>query len=419
MNSVLHLRCIDCGRTFSAEPDRYVCPEDGGLLDVEYDYDRAGHNLSRDGLASSPEASMWRYLPLLPVRPDTPRPPLRVGFTPLYPAPRLGRAMGIEQVYVKDDGLNPTGSLKDRPSAMAVVKAKESGASVIACASTGNAASSLAGQAASAGMPTCIFVPERAPLGKLAQMVVFGATVIKVLGSYEETYRLSAWAIERFGWYNRNAAINPYLIEGKKTVAMEIVEQLDFQPPDWVVMSVGDGCSIAGAYKGFLDMHRCGLAARIPRLLAVQAEGCAPLARAFRAGTSEFVPEPENTIADSIAVGVPRNPIKALSAVRKSEGTFVTVGDEEILSAMKMLGTTAGVFAEPAASASVAGLARAKEMGIISRGDTVVVVVTGNGLKDPGRATQAGGEIITLPPEISLLEDALKDRMAANGHPSG
>ena len=226
MNHVKCGRCVRCGREYPAVPNLTNC-ECGGILDIIYDYDRIRTVLTRETLKNRTERSMWRYRELLPVEPETPAPPLRVGWSPLYEADRLARELGIAKLWVKDDGQNPTASLKDRASAMAVAKAQEAGAHVIACSSTGNAASSLAGNAAAAGLQTFIFVPSRAPKGKVAQLMTFGATVISVQGSYEDTFELSKQAIDRWGWYNRNAAINPYLSEGKKTVAYEIAEQLD------------------------------------------------------------------------------------------------------------------------------------------------------------------------------------------------
>lgn len=409
MSGSFWLRCTLCRSEYEATPTTYTCSRcgDAGILEVEYDYDYARARLGRDSLAANPEWNMWRYLPLLPVHPASGRPNLRVGGTPLYRADRYARAVGLEEVWVKDDGLNPTGSLKDRASALGVVKAMEAGASAVACSSTGNAGSSLAGNAAAAGLPSYVFVPDRAPKGKLAQLLLFGARVVAVKGSYEDAFRLSMEAIRRWGWYNRNAALNPYLVEGKKTVALEIAEQLGWRVPDWVVVSVGDGCTIAGVGKGFFDLHDCGLTDRVPRLLGVQAQGCAPIYRAFQAGGEEWVPEPEGTLADSIAVGVPRNPIKALRAVRRSGGEMVAVSDEEILEAMRLLASSAGVFAEPAAAAAFAGLARARREGIVAAGEVVVGIVTGNGLKDVANALRAAGEPIHIPPDLGELERAL------------
>ena len=218
MKNVKYGQCIKCGKTYPATPDLTTCTC-GGVLEIVYDYDEIKKRLTKAVLAERTERTMWRYRELLPIEETTEPTPLRVGWSPLYDEPRLAAQLGLKQLWVKDDGLNPTGALKDRASAMAVAKAREAGAGVIACSSTGNAASSLAGNAAAAGLATYIFVPSRAPKGKVAQLMTFGATVISVQGSYEETFELSRQAINRWGWYNRNAAINPYLSEGKKTVA--------------------------------------------------------------------------------------------------------------------------------------------------------------------------------------------------------
>ena len=286
---------------------------------------------------------------------------------------------------------------------MAVVKAEEAGKSIIACSSTGNAASSLAGNAAAAGMSTYIFVPARAPKGKVAQLMMFGAKVILVDGSYEDTFRLSAEAIDHFGWYNRNAAINPFLMEGKKTISLEIAEQLQFRMPDYVAVSVGDGCTIAGVWKGFKDLYAAGFIKRLPRLISVQASGCCPINTAAAAHTLDWTPQEENTLADSIAVGVPRNPVKALRAIEESSGVTVNVSDDEILEAMRLLGRTQGVFAEPAGATGTAGLKKAVAEGLIEKDATVVSLVTGNGLKDVANAIKAAGEPLLLPPDLDRL----------------
>ena len=334
MNHVKCGRCVRCGREYPAVPNLTNC-ECGGILDIIYDYDRIRTVLTRETLKNRTERSMWRYRELLPVEPETPAPPLRVGWSPLYEADRLARELGIAKLWVKDDGQNPTASLKDRASAMAVAKAQEAGAHVIACSSTGNAASSLAGNAAAAGLQTFIFVPSRAPKGKVAQLMTFGATVISVQGSYEDTFELSKQAIDRWGWYNRNAAINPYLSEGKKTVTLEILEQLGWQAPDYIALSVGDGCTIAGAWKGLKDLYAAGFIDRLPKLISVQAEGCCPLNRSLQTG-EPWRPMEENTLADSIAVGVPRNADKALMAIRESNGLVVNVSDQEIMAAQQL-----------------------------------------------------------------------------------
>ena len=293
MRHVKYGRCVKCGKTYEAVPELTTCGC-GGILDIVYDYDYIKSVFTKETLKNRQNFTMWRYRELLPVEDTTPDPPLRVGWSPLYAADRLAEQLGIAKLYVKDDGLNPTASLKDRASAMAVAKAKEAGAKVIACSSTGNAASSLAGNAAAAGFETYIFVPSRAPKGKVAQLMTFGATVISVQGSYEDTFELSKQAIDRWGWYNRNAAINPYLSEGKKTVALEIMEQLDWRVPDYIAISVGDGCTIAGLWKGLKDLYAIGFIDHLPRLISAQAAGCCPLNRAI-AENQPWHPMEENT----------------------------------------------------------------------------------------------------------------------------
>ena len=390
MKNVIHAKCVKCGKIYESTPDLTNCTC-GGILDIIYDYDYIKTQLTKEKLASRRDNSMWRYRELLPVEESTPAPPLRVGWSPLYEAGRLAKELGIARLYVKDDGVNPTASLKDRASSMAVAKAMEAGAKVIACSSTGNAASSLAGNAAAAGLKTYIFVPSRAPKGKVAQLMTFGATVISVQGSYEETFELSKQAIEKWGWYNRNAAINPYLSEGKKTVGLEIMEQLGWEVPDYIAISVGDGCTIAGLWKGLKDLYAIGFIDKLPRLISAQAEGCCPLNRAIETG-EPWRPMEENTLADSIAVGVPRNADKALMAIRESNGLVVNVSDQEIMAAQKLLGRTCGVFGEPAGVTGTAGLKKLCEQGKIAPDATVVSVVTGNGLKDVANAIAACGE---------------------------
>ena len=401
MKYVLGAKCTRCGAEYEALPTITTC-KCGGILDIQYSYSAIRDHFSPADLEQNHDWSMWRYRPFLPVEEDSPAPPLRVGWSPLYKADRLSKVLGLKTLYIKDDGQNPTASLKDRASAMAVVKAREAGADTIACSSTGNAASSLAGNAAAAGLSTYIFVPSRAPKGKVAQLMIFGATVISVDGSYEDTFALSKAAIDRWGWYNRNAAINPYLSEGKKTVALEIMEQLDWQVPDYIAISVGDGCTIAGLWKGLKDLYAIGFIDRLPRLISAQAEGCCPINRAI-AENKPWHPMEENTLADSIAVGVPRNADKALMAIRESGGIVVNVSDEEIMAAQQLRGRTCGVFGEPAGVTGTAGVKKLCEQGVIGKNDTVVSVVTGNGLKDVANAIKAAGEPISIPSDMDRL----------------
>ena len=394
LKNVKCARCVRCGKEYEAVPNLTNC-SCGGILDIVYDYDYIKAHLTKETLKNRVNPTMWRYRELLPVEETTPDTPLRVGWSPLYEEPKLAEQLGLGRLWVKDDGINPTASLKDRASAMAVAKAHEAGAKIIACSSTGNAASSLAGNAAAAGFKTYIFVPERAPKGKVAQLMIFGANVISVKGNYEETFKMSAEAIEKWGWYNRNAAINPYLSEGKKTVSLEIAEQLNWEMPDYLAISVGDGCTIAGVWKGLKDLYAIGFIDKLPRLISAQSTGCYPINRAIQEN-KPWEPMEENTIADSISVGVPRNADKALMAIRESNGLAINVTDEEILAAQKLLGRTCGVFGEPAGVTGTAAVKKACELGLIEKGATVVSVVTGNGLKDVANAIKSAGEPINI-----------------------
>ena len=381
MKNVKCLRCVNCSKEYTATADATTC-ECGGILDVIYDYDYIKTVLDKEVLKNREDETMWRYRELLPIEEDTTPKGLRVGNSPIYESEKVAKMLGIKKLYIKDDGINPTSSLKDRASAMAVTKAIEAGYNTIACSSTGNAASSLAGNAAAAGLKTYIFVPQRAPKGKVAQLMMFGANLTAVKGTYEDTFELSKSAIDKYGWYNRNAAINPYLSEGKKTVALELIEQLNFEAPDYVAISVGDGCTIAGVYKGLYDMYSIGLINKIPRLISVQASGCCPINTAAEKKTLDWEVQEENTYADSIAVGVPRNAIKAINAIIDSNGICVNVTDDEIRDAQRFLAKECGVFGEPAGVTGTAGLMKLCREGLIEKDATVVSVVTGNGLKD-------------------------------------
>lgn len=408
MSFVTSAVCVRCGAEHAAAPTTTTCTKCGGILDIKYDYAAIKKALSPEKLKERREQTMWRYMEFLPVDPDVVGKvnKLKVGCSPLYKVDRMRDELGLGELWVKDDGINPTASLKDRASAMAVIKATEAGMSTIACSSTGNAASSLAGNAAAAGYRTYIFVPERAPKGKVSQLMIFGANVISVKGNYEDTFKLSAEAIDRFGWYNRNAAINPYLMEGKKTVALEIAEQLDFKMPDYIAISVGDGCTVAGLWKGLKDLYATGFIDRLPRIISAQSTGCYPINRAIMTNTP-WSPMEENTIADSIAVGVPRNADKAINAIKESNGVCVNVTDDEILDAMRYLGSF-GIFGEPAGVTGTAALRKACTEGLIEKGASVVSVVTGNGLKDTANAIKAAGEPMKLDPRLDALIDAFK-----------
>ena len=412
--NVLHLSCLVCGKTYRPDKVDYVCPKHGddGVLDVVYDYERIAATLAREAIAGD---DMWALRPLLPVGEEATLPPLRIGGTPLYRSPRLARRAGVAEVWIKDEGVQPTGSLKDRASAMAIVQADERSAAVITTASTGNAAAALAGVAASVGRPTVIFVPVAAPEAKVAQLLAYGARVLLVEGSYDDAVEICLRSAEKFDWYNRTSGFNPYMSEGKKTVAHEIARQLDWHMPDAVFVSVGDGCIVGSLWKGFQDLLELGWIGGIPRIVGVQAAGSDFLAEAWENREDVLTKPPihPETVADSIAAGLPRDRIKAMRAIVQSDGAFVTVTDEEILAAIPTVASHAGVFGEPAAAASWAGVEVARATGVISAGDRVVSISTGTGLKDIPAAMRAvsaaGAHAHHVAPDLDSVATALED----------
>jgi threonine synthase len=382
-----------------------VCPHCGpadGILDIGYDLDRVRAGWSAKPLAGR-ALNHWRYEELLPLVPTAIKHEWQVGWTPVIDSPRLARHLGVRQLLLKDEGRNPTASFKDRASSVGVAHALQVGAKSIACASTGNAASSLAGHAALAGLPAYIFVPATAPEPKVAQLQVFGATVFAVKATYDAAYDLCSRACHEFGWYNRNCAINPVLVEGKKMAGLEVAEQSAAfgGVPDWLAVSVGDGCTIAGIWKGLVQMKELGVIDRLPRLLAAQAEHVNPISYAIEHGELPLAGD-GNTIADSIDVHVPRNWRKAVNAIHDSDGVVVTASDEAILDAMRIAGRH-GVFAEPAAAASLAAVVSANDSKIIGPNNRVLVMVTGSGLKDTKNAIRAGGRPIEIESSVAAV----------------
>ena len=413
MATITELKCTVCGVSYEPDAVQYFCPHCGqvGTLDVLYDYETLKTRLDRDALRTEREPSLWRYKPLLPLGPVTVVPPLAVGWTPLYRAPRVAEALGVRAASVKDDSLNPTASLKDRASTMVVARALDKNLRIVSTASTGNAAAALAGVGASvAGIETIIFVPATAPEAKIAQLLVYGAKVLLVEDSYDVAFDLCFQMCEREGWYCRNTGINPFTSEGKKTAAYEIAEQHNWDLPDVVVISVGDGSIIGSAYKGFWELRQLGWIERIPRLIGVQAVGSSPLVAAWENGTpaQEMQPVEANTVADSISAGLPRDRAKALRAVRESGGAYIAVPDEDIAAAIPKLARLTGVFAEPAAAASFAGAQRAVQSGMIRPDETVTLLVTGSGLKDVKRAQTSVAGGLRVPPDLNAIRQALQ-----------
>jgi threonine synthase len=429
MDHVLGLKCTLCGAEYGVGEAEYVCPKHGddGILDVIYDYGLIAQRISRHWLAEDPTHSIWRYLPLLPVDPAATQRLVAdsalasVGWTPLYPAPRLGVDVGLEHLWVKDDGRQPSASFKDRASAIAVVKTRELGYEVVTTASTGNAAAALAVLCAAVAQPNVIFCPRSAPQAKIAQLLVYGARVFLVDGTYDDAFELCLKAAPEFGWYNRNTGYNPYMSEGKKTVAYELCEQLTaltgghggglLHTPDVVMVPVGDGCIIGGVHKGFKDLLALGWIEQMPRIVGVQATGSSPLVDAWERGLEGWEMEPvaAQSIADSIVAGLPRDRIKALRAVRESGGALIRVSDPEIVAAIPALAQGCGVFAEPAAAAAYAGLVKAVAQGLVGQNERTIVLATGSGLKDVGSAMKSVGQPTVIAPDLADVQRVMKE----------
>jgi threonine synthase len=409
-----HSTCSICGSEYEPEEVTYTCPKDGGNLNIILDSEAIKKKYSPQKFFDIPEASLWRYLSLLPV--DDPgglgTPLRRAGWTPVYKPTRLAKKLGIKDLWVKDESPNPTASFKDRASAVVVARAAQIGAEVIVAASTGNAGAALAGMAAAVGAKAVIFAPKTAPPAKIAQLLIFGAEVLLVDGNYDQAFDLSIEATQAFGWYNRNTGYNPFTAEGKKTAAFEIWEQVIRSMPEnnkplTIFIPVGDGNIISGVHKGFKDLRDLGWLPQVPRIIGVQSEGSAAIANAFHSGNEQIHAVQANTIADSISVDLPRDGVRALRAASETGGTYLTVPDTDILSAIAELGRV-GIFAEPAAATAYAGLVKAVNESVVRPDDPVLVLSTGSGLKDVKAAMQAAPEARIIEPSLDAVKRALQ-----------
>lgn len=412
MTSKFIYQCSDCGKQIPAGEIIYLCPNCSakqladqpplGVLKVIYDYKTLSELSFR-------ELEENKFLQLLPVNDQKNFPNLRVGQTPLYEIDSLNGQTFDFELYLKDDSQNPTFSFKDRASAVVSAFAKENGIDTIVAASTGNAGSSLAGMCAAQRQKAVIFVPSTAPKAKLTQIMMYGATLIPVAGNYDKAFNLSIEATNRFGWYNRNTAYNPFTIEGKKTVSFELFSQLKEQIPDYIFVPVGDGVIISGVYKGFEDLLEMGIIKKMPIIIAVQAAGSCNLIENI--GKEEFVSTPSATIADSISVDIPRNFHMAAGYIRKYHGQTITVSDDDILRASSILSKNTGIFTEPAAAAAFAGFLDYKNRYLIPKASTNVVLLTGSGLKDLN-AVQSLFEIpLPVSPDMHSVEQFLNGKI--------
>jgi len=391
-------------------------------LDIVLDYESLKNKYEPEDILSRSDMSLWRYLPLLPVKlPEGKVTPLHsVGGTPVYSLDALSVKTGLQSLWLKDESKNPTASFKDRASAIVVARALELEVDVVVTASTGNAGAALAGMAAAVGQKAVIFAPKSAPPAKVAQLLIFGAQVILVDGTYDNAFDLTVQAAEEFGWYCRNTGYNPFTAEGKKTAAFEIWEwwkgtharwhdefgeDLDHAPLS-IFVSVGDGNIISGIHKGFKDLFQLGWLPRMPRIFGVQADGSAAIANAFHGNTETITPVSAKTIADSISVDLPRDGVRAVRAVKETGGTYVTVTDDEIIKAIADLGR-AGIFAEPAGAAAYAGVIKAAALGVVRSEDPILIINTGSGLKDIRAAMTAVAEAPIIEPTLEALKKLL------------
>jgi len=422
MNKFTGYRCSLCGAEYLPGQVTYTCPKDGGNLDVIPDYDHVKKKFHPEDITSRKESSLWRYLPLLTVNepPGDSTPLHAAGWTPVFALPRLAEKLGLKHLWLKDESRNPTASFKDRASAVVVARAREIKAEVVVTASTGNAGAALAGMSAAVGQKAIIFAPKSAPQAKVAQLLVFGAKVILVDGTYDDAFDLTVKAADEFDWYCRNTGYNPFTLEGKKTAAFEIWEwwleahrdwhkkdsPLDNHSPLTIFVSVGDGNIISGIHKGFKDLLALGWIPNMPRIIGVQAEGSAAIANAFHAGVETITPVSATTLADSISVDLPRDGTRAVRAAKQTDGTYITVADDEIIKAIAELGRL-GIFAEPAGATAYAGLVKAAAMGVVKNDDPVLVMNTGSGLKDVRAAMQAVQAAPIIEPTLEAVKKIL------------
>jgi threonine synthase len=375
------LRCRECARAYPAEA-LHVCDYCFGPLEVTYDYEAIAAHVTPERIGAGPD-TIWRYADLLPVEADVPV-DLGAGFTPLVRADRLAAELGLGEVWVKNDTVNPTGSFKDRVVSVALTKARHLGFKVAACASTGNLANAVAAHAARAGMESFVFIPHDLELAKIVTTAVYGGHLIAVEGNYDDVNRLCAeLTAEHPSWAFVNVNVRTYYAEGSKTLAFEVAEQLGWRAPDHVVVPVGSGSQLTKVRKGFAELHKAGLLDEEPhtRISGAQAVGCSPVATAFAEGHDFVRPVRPSTIAKSLAIGNPADGPYALDAVRQTGGAFAAVTDEEIVDAMRLLARTEGIFAETAGGVTIATLAKLAAQGVVRSDERVVVLVTGNGLK--------------------------------------
>jgi len=408
------LRCRECARTYPAEA-LHVCDFCFGPLEVSYDYEAIASSISREKIAAGP-LTIWRYADLLPAQPTAPV-DLGAGFTPLVRAERLAAELGLGELWIKNDTLNPTGSFKDRVVSVALTKARELGFKVAACASTGNLANSVAAHAAHSGMESYVFIPHDLEAGKVVTTAVYGGHLIAVDGNYDDVNRLCAeLASEQPTWAFVNVNVRTYYAEGSKTLAFEVAEQLGWQAPDHVVVPIASGSQLTKIHKGFGELAKVGLLDEEPsvRISGAQAQGCSPVATAFHDGVDFIKPQRPSTIAKSLAIGNPADGYYALDVVRSTGGSIGSVTDDEIVDGIRLLARTEGIFAETAGGVTIATLAKLAAEGVVRPDERVVAYVTGLGLKTIEAVSPFVGPTATIAPTLDAFNEVLEAEENAN-----
>jgi threonine synthase len=401
------LRCKECGAEYDLKA-LHVCEFCFGPLEVTYDYSHLAKTVTRQSIEAGPN-SIWRYRPFLPVATDTPI-DVGTGMTPLLQANRLARRLGLKKLYIKNDAVNmPTLSFKDRVVSVALTRARELGFSTVSCASTGNLANSTAAIAAHAGLDCCVFIPSDLEAGKVLGTLIYSPTVMAVHGNYDQVNRLCSEVANTHGWGFVNINLRPYYSEGSKTLGYEVAEQLGWQLPDHIVAPLASGSLFGKIYKGFQEFINVGLVDDKPvRFSGAQAEGCSPIAQAFKDGRDFVTPVKPNTIAKSIAIGNPADGVYAVDIARKTNGNIESVTDTEIVEGMKLLAETEGIFTETAGGTTIAVLKKLVEAGKIDPEETTVAYITGNGLKTQEAIQGYIGEPLAIEPKLESFERALE-----------
>ncbi len=410
---VKSLNCQKCGRSFQTNKKLYVCEKCDGKLTVSYDYEEIVNSLSKKDLEDR-KGGIWKYRELLPVVEKKHMISIGEGDTPLLKADKLGKVLKMDDLWLKDETQNPTSSFKDRPMSVGVSKALEFGADTVVTASSGNAATALSAYSAKGQIECYAFVPEDAPRAKIAQIALHGANVVRSISknSGDPSYELMKMGFKNFEWHPipSGGAFNPYQPEGNKTMSYEICEQLDWNSPDWHIVPVGAGTLLSGIAKGFFELEELGMIEDFPKIGGIQAEGCAPLVKGFKEGIDPYEITTWNnpeTVAGGLMDPYPWDADTAIPAIEKSGGTAEAVSDEDILSTIKLLAETEGIFAEPSGVAGLTGLVDLLEEGKIDRSEKVVVSITGGGLKDQETAVKLAGEIPSIEPDLEQLKNLI------------